>query len=194
MLQTCTGNEPFQVLWATHLNFYPAVIPINLVVKTIYPVATRQTLYPDETLTFQISSSTAEAVAYQLNFGDDSASLITTDTEVGYSWSVGGQYTVNVTAITRSNVESRALVVSVVAAVNTGTPPIDLTVKADWDRKTDFGITAYVAVNNTLGYSIVNYVRDLPSRLNEVDSREKLSLDLEPQLGQCLLLIVLMSR
>lgn len=146
LASTCTGNEPYQVTWSSHVQFSPSPIPVNLAVAVVLPTTTRTYVMPYETVTFQLSTATVEAVTFYLTFGDGSSRLITADTTVGYYWSTAGQYTVNITAKTRSNTEFQAVPISI-QSIAQGVAPDNMKVKADWDKLTDFGVRTYLEVS-----------------------------------------------
>jgi hypothetical protein len=136
--------------------FNPTPPPINLAVSVVRSSSQKSYVLPGETIAFQITSSTPEAVTYRVTFGDSSQPVVTADSLIGHSWSIGGQYTVNVTATTRSNVQSQTVSVTI-EQVKEGVKPENVSVKADWDRQTDFGITAYLQVSEGYIKGCINY-------------------------------------
>ena len=147
LASVCTGTESSLVTWSTHVLFSAPSTPINLAVTTTNPTTTRNYVMPGETVTFEMTSSGVKPVTYKITFGDGSAPVVTTASTVGYSWAFGGQYTVNVTAATRSDVESVAVAVEIQSAA-VGSAPDNLEVKADWDGIKSYGVKTYLEVSD----------------------------------------------
>jgi len=135
MSTTCTGNELYTVTWSTHAIFDPAAIALGLTVTTVNPTD-NDYVRPSETIQFQLSTTTHEAVTYVVDFDDPRFTprpLTTTDRVVAHAWSSAGNYSVNITAITCSNSATKIVPVQIYD-IEEGVPPENLAIKPDIDR------------------------------------------------------------
>jgi len=147
MSTTCTGSEPYTVTWSTHLLSEPAPVPVQLTVIKVLPTANSYAR-PSEPISFQLNTSTAEAVIYLIDFDDarSTQTLNTTDQVVAHAWASAGNYTVNVTAVTRTNKETELLQIYI-DDTEEGVAPQNLTIKVDVDRNataSDHSVTAFI--------------------------------------------------
>ena len=69
-------------------------------------------------------------------------------------WRVSGEYTVNVTAVTRSNSQTYTTQVRI-QSVDEGSSPFGLAVKADWNQADDFAVTTYVEVTKQETHQLI---------------------------------------
>jgi len=69
MSSTCSGNELYTVTWSTHAIFDPVAVPLQLTVKVVRPTS-HDYIRPSETVSFELSTTTPEAVVYLVNFDD----------------------------------------------------------------------------------------------------------------------------
>jgi len=135
MSSTCSGAEPYTVTWSTHAVFDPAAVAVGLKVTLDLPTD-HDYVRPSETITFQLSTTTPEDVVYLVDFKDPRSPqpLRTTDSVVGHAWSSAGNYSVNITAVTRTNSDNKIVSVQIYD-VEEGVPPENLAIKADIDRR-----------------------------------------------------------
>jgi len=156
MSSTCAGTEPYTVTWSTHAIFDPAAVPLDLTVTVVRPT-THDYVRPSETISFVISTTTPEKVVYLVDFNDARSpqTLMTTDGTVvspvvslmvspvvsywtdgtvAHAWSSSGNYSVNVTAVIRTNSATKVLPVQI-HDVEEGVPPENLAIKADIDHR-----------------------------------------------------------
>jgi len=121
---------------------------LTLTLHQSYLPTTNDYVRPSETISFEISVTTADQVTCYIDFNDARSphTMVTTDLLVAHTWPASGNYSVVITCTTCCNEVTKVMPVQI-TGVEEGVPPENCNVKVDIDRPdtaADYCVTAFL--------------------------------------------------